>query len=77
MSNDEHEKSIPQILIDDLARMVREERREKLQIQDRLKNNPWNIIDKMFLICVNDDLQQHEAALKEMKEFYGKENLIS
>jgi hypothetical protein len=77
MSADEHEKSIPERILESAEKNARDARRTILSCKERLKANPDNAIDKMFLRAGEIDLGIFVQDIKDIKEFYGKENLIS
>lgn len=77
MSADEKEKSIPERILASAEKNAREARQTMLWCKKRADAFPDSATDRMFLRHAEEDLLIFEKDLKDIREFYGKENLIS
>jgi len=77
MSADEHEKSLPERMLRFTEQNLRIVRQSLLRSQDMVKRNPESSAWKVFLEHDEKDVKMFEEDLRQLKEFYGKENLIS
>ena len=77
MSADEHEKSLPERMLQFAGQNLRTARQSLLRSHDMVKRNPESSAWKIFLEHDGKDVKMFEEDLGQLKEFYGKENLIS